>query len=492
MTAWTFAPMAAPVVVTARATRTCGGASTSYRRAVPIRRRGQRGGAHGRLPAISRDELDAVLDDDDERIALEQTRRTFLASFAMLTTASSSGIALASPSIPARPSLPALSASLGDQLQSALAPATEPGRIADAIRLPMILDGGTYVVQYNIGDTPCRGVVDTGSPFLTMEGRCTNYWGCLKESDARPSGYDNTYEVYGLQDDGVTRWVLGDARFDGEVVDVSDEPPVGIYGVDGSVIDAQSSSSESKSGNKLAAKQRFSFPEVLFGVTSEVTAKEGSSASPAAASPFLGLVKERAEWYNNSENNKIQIRPTFLGQTDVTSFSLDFNTDALVLSRREQIPRELQTGTMAMVDLRPLGSPVFHYAVPVEELWIKGVRFKTDRPIYVVFDSGTTGMTVDRDLFYGSDLNLGVFECHMKMRCEDGSRVQIGSSLRTCTGRCLFLALPVDVPWEGVKGGKAHVIFAGLAFMFNQGSLTVDADARRLRLGGGFKGAAFL
>jgi len=181
MTAWTFALRAAPVVDTARDTRTCDGASTSYRRAASIRGRGQRSGAHGRLPAISRDEFDAVLDDDDERIALEQTRRTFLASFALLTTASSSGIALASPSIPpARPSLPALSASLGDQLQSALAPATEPGRIADAIRLPMTLDGGTYVVQYNIGDTPCRGVVDTGSPFLTMEGRCTNYWGCLK------------------------------------------------------------------------------------------------------------------------------------------------------------------------------------------------------------------------------------------------------------------------------------------------------------------------
>ena len=136
---------------TARATRTYDGASTSYRRAASIRRRGQRSGAHGRLPAISRDELDAVLDDDDERIALEQTRRTFLASFALLTTASSSGIALASPSIPpARPSLPALSASLGDQLQSALAPATEPGRIADAIRLPMTLDGG------KIGRASCR------------------------------------------------------------------------------------------------------------------------------------------------------------------------------------------------------------------------------------------------------------------------------------------------------------------------------------------------
>ena len=45
---------------------------------------------------------------------------------------------------------------------------------------------------------------------------------------------------------------------------------------------------------------------------------------------------------------------------------------------------------------------------------------------------------------------------------------------------------------NGVRRGEAHVIFAGLAFMFNQGSLTVDADARRVRLGGGFKGAAFL
>lgn len=176
----------------------------------------------------------------------------------------------------------------------------------------------------------------------------------------------------------MTRWVLGDARFDGEVVDVSDEAPVGIQvgEVDASMTEPSSTIAQgNKSGNKLAAKQRFSFPEVLFGVTSEVTAKEGSSASPAAASPFLGLVKERAEWYQNSENNKIQIRPTFLGQTDVTSFSLDFNTDTLVLSRREQIPRELQTGTMAMVDLRPLGSPVFHYAVPVEELWINGGEF---------------------------------------------------------------------------------------------------------------------
>jgi hypothetical protein len=48
------------------------------------------------------------------------------------------------------------------------------------------------------------------------EGRCGDYWGCLKESDARPSGYEETYEVYGLQVDGSTKWVMGDVQFEGE------------------------------------------------------------------------------------------------------------------------------------------------------------------------------------------------------------------------------------------------------------------------------------
>jgi len=470
MTPRGVAPRTSVVGTEPRAARTCGEASTSYPRAASMRGRGARGGTREiSIPAVSAsgDAREEERADDDG--TSDGTRRSLLASVALLLARSSP--ALASPSIPARPSPPALAASLPAQLVDALAPSTEPGRVADALRLPMTLDGGTYVVRYAIGDTACRGVVDTGSPFLTMEGRCTDYWGCLKESDARPSGYGDTYEVYGLQEDGSTRWVLGDARFDGEVVDAR---------FDGEVVDVTGGETV---GPPLATKQRFTFPEVLLGVTSDVTAKEGSSGSPASYAPFVGLVKERAgDW----------IRPTFLGQTDVTSFSLDFTTDTLVLSRREQIPRELRAGTMSMVDLRPLGSPVFHYAVAVEELWINGSRHKTDVPIYVVFDSGTTGMLVDRDLFYGSDLSLGTFECHMKMRGEDGSRVQIGSSLRTCTSRCLFLTLPIDVPWDGVRRGKAHVIFAGLAFMFNQGSLTVDADARRVRLGGGFKGAAFL
>ena len=220
-------------------------------------------------------------------------------------------------------------------------------------------------------------------------------------------------------------------------------------------------------------RRRFVFPEVLLGVTSDVTTRGSAAAGGTGNAPFVGLVKER----------QARIRPTFLGQTDVVSFALDFDRDELTLSRRGLIPRDLRAGTLAMTDLRPLGSPVFHYAVLAEELWINGGRHRTAKPVYVVFDSGTTGALVDRELFESSDFALGAFECHVKFRDEDGGRVAVGTSLRTCGGRCLFLALPVDVPWEGIPR-DAHVIFAGLAFLFNQGSMTVDADDRRLRLGG--------
>jgi len=47
--------------------------------------------------------------------------------------------------------------------------------------------------------------------------------------------------------------------------------------------------------------------------------------------PFIGLVQERAGW----------IQPTFLGQTDITSFALDFNNETLTLSHADLIPSTL-------------------------------------------------------------------------------------------------------------------------------------------------------
>ena len=222
---------------------------------------------------------------------------------------------------------------------------------------------------------------------------------------------------------------------------------------------------------------------MLLGVTSDVTAKEGSSGSPRVVRAVRGT----------REGARRGLDPTDVseGRRTSVSFSLDFTTDTLVLSRREQIPRELprrddvdggpEAARFAGVSLRRRGGGAVDQRLEAQDR----------RADIVVFDSGTTGMLVDRDLFYGSDLSLGTFECHMKMRAEDGSRVRIGSSLRTCTSRCLFLTLPIDVPWDGVRRGRPTSSSRAWRSC-STGSLTVDADARRVRLGGGFKGAAFL
>jgi hypothetical protein len=176
----------------------------------------------------ARDDDDDDDDDDASRRSKATTRRAFLsaASFApLLANAASSSVAVAAPASASTSAI--ASSSLPEQRADALAPSSgarlSPLRASSAssIRIPMTLEGGTYVVRYTIGDASVRGVLDTGSPFVTMDGGCGKYWGCLQESDARPSGYGETYEIYGLQEDGVTKWVLGDVRFEGtEAVDV--------------------------------------------------------------------------------------------------------------------------------------------------------------------------------------------------------------------------------------------------------------------------------
>ena len=48
----------------------------------------------------------------------------------------------------------------------------------------MTLEGGTYTAAWTIGDSAVRGVVDTGSPFLTtMRASCDDSWGCARAGD---------------------------------------------------------------------------------------------------------------------------------------------------------------------------------------------------------------------------------------------------------------------------------------------------------------------
>ena len=316
------------------------------------------------------------------------------------------------------------------------------------IEIPMTYDGASFVLDYYIGDASVRGVVDTGSPFITIQGRNgSENWGFVTQNDIRPSPYGETYEVYGLQVDSSTVWCLGDLRF---TTGFNDD-----------------SRSRSRDWN---------LREMVLGVVNGSMANVGGSINGANAS-FVGLTKYRQDW----------IRPTFLEQTDVSSFSMNFEKETLTLSRKNLIDRRNDANVLAMIDLRPLGSPVYHYAVLLDDLYINGEKHKfknKNEKTYVIFDSGTTGLLVSQDLYENSAFRDGAFQAAMTFTDVKGNKssVAIGSSIRTCTRKCLFLCLPLKVPWDGVLEEKSNVIFAGLAVLMNQGEITVDADEGVLRL----------
>ena len=318
------------------------------------------------------------------------------------------------------------------------------------IEIPMTYDGASFVLDYYIGDASVRGVVDTGSPFITIQGgNGSENWGFVTQNDIRPSPYGETYEVYGLQVDSSTVWCLGDLRF-----------TTGFN-------DDSRSRSRSRDWN---------LREMVLGVVNGSMANVGGSINGANAS-FVGLTKYRQDW----------IRPTFLEQTDVSSFSMNFEKETLTLSRKNLIDRRNDANVLAMIDLRPLGSPVYHYAVLLDDLYINGEKHKfknKNEKTYVIFDSGTTGLLVSQDLYENSAFRDGAFQAAMTFTDVKGNKssVAIGSSIRTCTRKCLFLCLPLKVPWDGVLEEKSNVIFAGLAVLMNQGEITVDADEGVLRL----------
>ena len=112
------------------------------------------------------------------------------------------------------------------------------------------------------------------------------------------------------------------------------------------------------------------------------------------------------------------------------------------MSRVSLIPRSTKAQVFPLVDLRPLGAPVFHYAVRVDELWINGGRYRPSdgvvKPIYAVFDSGVTGCLVSKKLFYDSAFQFGTYESHVRVRDENGTRNSIGKYFPFTTFRRLI------------------------------------------------------
>lgn len=346
--------------------------------------------------------------------------------------------------------------------------------------VPLSLCGGAYCVRYRIDGQPFLAVVDTGSPFLLVDGTCDadgqGLWGCYR-GGGRPSGLSDTDELYGGEDVGV-QWDLG--RFE------------------------------------LTGSRGFAVENTTFGVVRSYVGKGGGGAI------FLGCAKRRLP----------RIRPTLLEQTDIASLRFDFLARQLTLSPVSLIPHE--TDAVPIIDLRPRGAPIANYAARVSSLVVNGQTIRLGRPAVAVIDSGTTGISVSDSLFDAGVLPPQWREARIELATEQGDVMVVEASVkrrrRPLPGarsvdptaeefdQFPLIVSPVSVPWFDPDFGNAecadgqpfqcngkplgrrqslfeawrlrlndglgeapHVLFVGLAFLW-QRSITIDVDDGRMTI----------
>ena len=305
---------------------------------------------------------------------------------------------------------------------------------------------GAYVVHYYLFGERFGGIVDTGSPFLTVPSTCNKFaykylWGCYHPERTRDSGYSNTVEGFN-SNEGVVVWRKADFRFDAtpteEVSDTS-SPKDLVFGVFG--------------------------PALLDG--------------PGGV--FLGLIKERASW----------IRPSFLEQTDYQSFCIDLreHDNAQLVLSKESLFNAVSAEGNSGSDYIPLNTdlhkkykaPVVHYTAKANSFVVNGLPLRLDerRPTYVIFDTGVTGMVVSQELFDGRYLQA-------RKNKEKSLWGQVTVSFLTQQGNVVELSAtkPITTPLgkaNPFKRFQGNLLVLGLAFLDGH-AMTVDISQRHIRL----------
>ena len=305
------------------------------------------------------------------------------------------------------------------------------------IPLEWVPNLNAYVVRYEIQGERFGAIVDTGSPFLTVPNYCDrNKWGCYNEDRVgSPTNFSPTIERFD-NNEGVVYWKQGLFSF------VRPE-------------------SISNSSSLLLSQSL-----LTFGVLSE-------SLMDGSGGVFLGLVRDTDPW----------IRPSFLSQLGVRSFALDLRVQPkLILSQQKTSIIRNDTAVIPLVkDLnKRYGDPAIHYTARAKRFLINGVSLVTDRrPIFVIFDSGVSGMVVSRELF---DQRYEMARRqHEKSLWKD-----VSIEFETKSGKVVSLAptrRPVTTPlgerpWPNFRG---HLVVVGLAFLDGKRTV-VDIDRGELQL----------
>uniref|UniRef100_A0A7S1NV54 Peptidase A1 domain-containing protein n=1 Tax=Eutreptiella gymnastica TaxID=73025 RepID=A0A7S1NV54_9EUGL len=301
---------------------------------------------------------------------------------------------------------------------SLVCPATSEAysTVTQDIVVPMILFRGTYCCEYAVqGGQTVKALLDTGSPFLIFNSKEYNVNG--RRSRCPPS-----YELYSSQE-GMVEWMEGAVTLDAwrfqEGVGWLTSP--------------------------------VAFSKVVYGAFQTYVDKGG------AAQVLFGMVR----------NRQPDIRTTFMGQTNLRSFTLDFRRKLLILSPRSLVatPRN----AVPLVDLRTFWkAPVQQYVCRLDGMVVNGQAVRAPGPIFAIIDTGSTGMFINEEFFFPLQRQArGFSSIDVSIRTADDQLIKLSASRADPQ----FLVLPTSFPWLPRDG--TYLLVLGLCF-FRQHALTID------------------
>jgi hypothetical protein len=354
-------------------------------------------------------------------------------------------------------------------------------------------------------DENFAAIIDTGSPFLTVPSYCKQYrnqkfnWGCYRPEKTMNSGYENTIEGYD-NSYGTVVWRKAKFSFYNNT-----NTNINSRSDDGVNDDEVSVSENNNNKNNL----------VVFGVLDR-------SLLNGPGGVNFGLIK--------TTQRSRGIRPSFLEQTNYKSFCIDLrrrhdtstnvggNTSSnngndsssrspkLTLSKRPMIVENDSWVPLVQTLYRRYKAPVIHYTALASQFVVNGIPLliNSKNPLYVIFDSGTSGLIVSQELFDGRYLQArknhekslwGTVDVtfttittttntntkskeqqHHQHSKKDGGKDEGDTKQNTITLSAIkpvTTPLGLSTPWKGFRGNNLIVI--GLAFLDNI-AMTIDID----------------
>jgi hypothetical protein len=247
-----------------------------------------------------------------------------------------------------------------------------------------------------------------------------------------------------------------------------------------------------------------------------------SSLMGGSGGVFMGLIRDTDP----------KLRPSFLGQLGIRSFTIDFGNNLLTLSDQplplvfsssssfstssstlatttessssspSGSPHQLFRPYIPLVtDLRRYGDPAQHYTAQAASIMVNGRPLVSPvdggpyQNIYVIFDTGVTGMVVDLQLWedrykvarvnkerslWGEVAITFATKTIVSPRQTITTRTtKDPATMMTLTAsKPLTTPLGQSLPWQGFKG---RLIVIGLAFLDHK-KLSIDIDNRLLML----------